>query len=592
MRCLQQTLARYFFVINKQAKRHFCWLFLLTLIALILRIWGLRFGLPLVDARPDELLIIRKTLPMGTGDLNPHYFSWPSLFLYILLIAYGFYVLFLLITGNIQYPAEILAKLVTNPGSFFLISRSISAISGAVCSPVLYIVCKKEFNRRAAFASAFFMAVLYSHVRDSHFGMVTVPATAMLTITIMPLLRIYRSGHAKYYCLAGIFGGLAASIKYDAALISIAILSAHWFSESMEDRRPVARFFSKNLGIAAACMIGSFILTSPFIVLDFKTFHSDFIRLQAHMTGVYNGIKGESFGWFFHLKVSFRHGIGFPILILSLAGLIKTFKDEWKLAIILLTFPVIHFLYVGSNYLVYARYIIPLTPFICIFAGIGLDCIALETVNRWFGTKVVCAIFVFAMFVCAASTLFNSVAFNHLLSQPDTRESAINYVHANIPSNKHLGWLGVPWERLKFKESPDSLQARLDHVKSEGGSGRLVETQLKATAQNEYGIFFEALVMEDLENRNDLPEFILAEEYDLFPYLKMKTANARETLLKLGYVQMIEFAGASAEVFADKAIKFDNQDPFYVPFAGMHRFSNPGPTLTLWHKVETKGRGS
>ena len=51
---------------------------------LLLRVWGLDYGLPLSSARPDEEVLIQKILGFDAGDPNPHWFVYPTLSLYLL----------------------------------------------------------------------------------------------------------------------------------------------------------------------------------------------------------------------------------------------------------------------------------------------------------------------------------------------------------------------------------------------------------------------------------------------------------------------------------------------------------------------------
>jgi hypothetical protein len=55
--------------------------------AFVLRMWGIRGGLPYVD-HPDEPNPINYVVQMlKTGDLNPHFFQKPSLYVYMLLVV-------------------------------------------------------------------------------------------------------------------------------------------------------------------------------------------------------------------------------------------------------------------------------------------------------------------------------------------------------------------------------------------------------------------------------------------------------------------------------------------------------------------------
>jgi hypothetical protein len=52
------------------------------LIALIVRVWGIGFGLPFANARPDETAIAGPAVGFLGGDLRPENFFYPTLFMY------------------------------------------------------------------------------------------------------------------------------------------------------------------------------------------------------------------------------------------------------------------------------------------------------------------------------------------------------------------------------------------------------------------------------------------------------------------------------------------------------------------------------
>ena len=76
------------------ARRPHYWLGLILAVGLALRLWGLSFGLPNVHCRPDESTLVNKALSIAAGELNPHFFNYPSLHLYSLALLYGIFFAF------------------------------------------------------------------------------------------------------------------------------------------------------------------------------------------------------------------------------------------------------------------------------------------------------------------------------------------------------------------------------------------------------------------------------------------------------------------------------------------------------------------
>ena len=49
----------------------------------MLRFFPIWFGLPYAQARPDETAALGLAVSIRSGDLNPHFFHWPSFALYV-----------------------------------------------------------------------------------------------------------------------------------------------------------------------------------------------------------------------------------------------------------------------------------------------------------------------------------------------------------------------------------------------------------------------------------------------------------------------------------------------------------------------------
>src|SRR5262249_60767018 len=87
----------------------------LLLLGGVLRLWGLRFGLPHDFSRPDEEKIVGAALGVLQGDLNPHIFLYPSLFIYANAAVY--WVLFAIerIVGATASRADFAASAAADP---------------------------------------------------------------------------------------------------------------------------------------------------------------------------------------------------------------------------------------------------------------------------------------------------------------------------------------------------------------------------------------------------------------------------------------------------------------------------------------------
>src|SRR3990167_5476147 len=85
--------------------------------ALLLRVVGINFG----PNHPDEHLIINHALAFGTGDLNPHMFYFPTLFLYLLFAVFGGFYALGRVSGHFSGVDQFLQFFLQSPETFYVL---------------------------------------------------------------------------------------------------------------------------------------------------------------------------------------------------------------------------------------------------------------------------------------------------------------------------------------------------------------------------------------------------------------------------------------------------------------------------------------
>jgi hypothetical protein len=103
--------------IGPQAFWLFDWEILLILsVSLVVRLWGIGFGLPNTEALPDESFIVNIAIEFGTGDFNPHNFIYGTLYMYSLFILFGVYFVVGLTVGKYQSLQDFIISTSRNAG--------------------------------------------------------------------------------------------------------------------------------------------------------------------------------------------------------------------------------------------------------------------------------------------------------------------------------------------------------------------------------------------------------------------------------------------------------------------------------------------
>ncbi len=544
----------------------------ILLLAFVLRIWALDFGMPFAESRPDELTVIAKAMGYGTGDLNPHFFNYPSAFSYLLFLIYGAYVLLLLALGQLASLSDIADYFVTNPTAFFMMARMLSVAAGTLTVFIVYRIGLSFFGRATALCASAFLAVNYLHVRESHFGVTDTSMAAAVMLAVWCSLKLWKTGNTKWYILSGLSAGLAASFKYNGAIACLTIAVAHW-TLAAKARKPLAiRLIDKRLITAAACAVAVFFLTSPYIILDWRTFLRDFLFEARHLAGE-GEVRGAR-GWIHHAGLGIRYGCGWGLSLSAVVGACFLLRRRaYALCAICLVFPLVYYAAMGRGYTVFARYILPVVPFLCLLSGEAVHGLLLATGKRRMVGMLISGLVVCVAFVPPA---IRSLEFAKVLGRKDTRAQMVTYLREHTENGAEIGWIGTRYGRPM---TPD-IQYASDERSAGPGAGRLVQARKTARARSGHAVIMKTV---DPMKLAGAPNIIITEYYPL-PYSLQSLGSAEELLQLAGYSKIQSFSGAEREVLADPGIKYDFQDSFYVPFSHPGAVERPGPTLTVWSR--------
>ena len=240
--------------------------------ALVLRLWGINFGLPhLYDT--DEWRLVMPALQMlHTGDLNPHEFLYGSLQRYMLAGIYGLYFLygrsrglFTTIHDIPVYGQENIREVYAYPyPGIYLTGRMLTAILGALTVVVVYLIGRRLMNRQGGLVAALLLTFFPLHVVYSHFIRTDVPVTLFVTLSFLFALRVLEDGIPRDYALAGLLAGLSGSTKYPGAMVIVALVAAHFLRHQGEDGG-----IKLLVGLVAGGV--GYVIGTPFTLLDFKT---------------------------------------------------------------------------------------------------------------------------------------------------------------------------------------------------------------------------------------------------------------------------------------------------------------------------------
>jgi len=422
----------------KRVNRESMLIGIILLTALSVRLWGVNYDLPYIY-HPDEprYIAISQNI-FKTGDLNPHFFNYPSLFFYINALAYVPYYLLGKLIGVFNTPNDILPPISLAMGvtqapmpTTVLLGRIVTISFGVGTVGLTYFVGKQITGKTAVGVLASLMvAIAPTNVWHSRLVTPDTFVTFFSLASFLASILVYQEGKTWQYVVAGICVALTASSKYNGGLIVLPLLLAHFLHYGK------AAFKQPKLYLALSlCGVG-FLTTTPYAVLDSSKFLTD-LRFEAqHYSTGHAGMEGNSLEWYLNYMWNTGGGLYLLAVLGTLYGSILRPKETSLLVI----FPLVYFAFISSFVVRNDRTFLPLTSFLFLLAAWFLITVfdkirklQNESLRRLFLT-------VFASLAIAvlAHPISKTIADTQRLTTVNSRETARIWIDNNLPSGAKI----------------------------------------------------------------------------------------------------------------------------------------------------------
>jgi hypothetical protein len=366
----------------------------ILLLATVLRLLGIGFGLPYPYAEVDEHIVTDRALGFLRGDLDPHYFAYPSLCFDLHgALAWLQFVLGR-IGGRWASLAEFRAACWVDPRLVLLPGRWLVALIGVATAwaaaraatelaralaPAGDAAARRFARRAAALLAALAVATCLLHVSNSRVITVDVPCAFFGALALAHALRHARRGRPRDLLLAAVHAGLAGSSKYYGALFALPAAAAALVAAGRAGAPALPRAL-RSLGVAAAATLCAFLATSPFVVLDWSAFRRDFAFLEQHVESGHYGFDPDANGALAYARLLAGEQVGLALLIpagLAVALLLARRRAR-AAALVLLAQPLVHFVLIARFRAQPSDYLLPLVPALAAAAGAGAAAVAVR----------------------------------------------------------------------------------------------------------------------------------------------------------------------------------------------------------------------
>ncbi len=344
--------------------------------AATLRAVGIEYGLPFGNLlNPDEQSIVPRAWRMvHGGGLDPHWFDYPTLLMYLLAPFQAW-----------------------QGAPSFLTARIVVLLAGVGAVAASWWLGRRAYGGSAGAVAAAAVAVEATHVAYSRMAVTDVP----LTLAVAVALTLMVARRLEWAALAV---GIAAGFKYPGVLLLVPLVVAAW-----------GRWW--RLAGAAAIAVVTFLATSPYVLLHPAQAAHEALAVQRLARKGWLGFEHD------HVSpVAFVarlwSGLG-PVLLIAGAGLVLALVRRRRTDLVLASFVLVYFVDLLTLHAHFDRYVLPLVPPLAVLAG---------------RIRYLAPVTLLLLVVPLTWSIRNDVR----LTRTDTRVAAFRWIEAHVPEDSTI----------------------------------------------------------------------------------------------------------------------------------------------------------
>ncbi|MEK7100456.1 MAG: glycosyltransferase family 39 protein [Patescibacteria group bacterium] len=362
---------------------------IILIIAVLLRFIGINPGYPPYHS-DDGITYSSATSMIVNGNLDPLRYDYPIMTPLTNYIVYqGFFIPIewskFLIRNYLNYPTGYLEipKDNTKFHDFFyrvvlgdrwinalFWGRYVTALVGVLVVLITFLITRRLYSTKAGLLSAFFVAINYRHVLNSHLGLPDIYNSFFLLLSFWFTINVFEKPTNKNYFWSAIFAGISFSTKYQFFAFT-PLLIVHLINSFKEKNfKNKIRFLFKPMAIMIPVIIAVlFVILNPYHLIKLDETRT----WLSSVSGKYR--TGRMIFDFYPYSYLYHIGIGKLVSILSLLGVFVAFHYK-KLNTALLLSVILPFLFITTYYTgggFYTRNFVTIIPFLLIFAGVLLS---------------------------------------------------------------------------------------------------------------------------------------------------------------------------------------------------------------------------
>lgn len=412
--------------------KHRVLLFIIVVLALALRLYGIDWGLP--DAsrptysyHPDEALHLFSAERLVTGTIHPKQFIYGGSFYFALLNA-------------ISYVAERGQFLLGNENLLadtILLGRYMMAGVALLTILLVYVCGRDLFGRPAGLVAALFLAVSPAHVvwaqrlRPDEIGVLVV---AILLFIAIRILRNDPRHGLRNFVYAGLTLGVALALRFPLVIFILLPLIAAWHnSEGGVVRARLRSLLDRRIMLMGFSVVIGYVLASPQSFMYPEMFLEGLKVQWLYQSEPFVDAVGMGPGIYQYGWLMLHQALGYGLYILAVLGCVYALARRTPADLMLVAAVAAYLIVTSFTSWVVVRYTLPLLPLLVLLAA--------RVAVQWgearssLGARVARASVVSAV---VAVTLAADLAYLRLEAGTNVRELATKWIEKNIPTGASI----------------------------------------------------------------------------------------------------------------------------------------------------------
>lgn len=392
------------------------------LLGFFLRITGINWDQGL-HLHPDErMLIMVADRIQFFNQLNPQFFNYGSLPIYLLSGATAIF--------RLVYSPHL-----SNYDLMLYVGRGLSLLADLGCIVLLYLLGRRiAHSPLLGLFAGLIYAISFFPIQNTHFFIVDTFLNFFILASLSLFIRYLQRPTLKNLVFVSITVAAAVTTKFTSILLVPFILTAVVvYSWTHEKRQSIVPSLRATFVFTSLVGVFSF-LCMPYAFLDWRSYIHD-ISQQLQLNNnpyafPYTLQYVGSLPYLYQLQQIVFWGLGPIISTLSIVGLLFVLSNRFVRSstaiVILFSFYGLYVIVIGHSSVKFMRYMLPLYPLFALLSGYTLSCIfSQETRIRWIN-----AFFILIM----GLTLMWTIAFNAIYTYTHTRIEATRWILQMIPT--------------------------------------------------------------------------------------------------------------------------------------------------------------